>query len=880
MSEVKKIAIIDGKSVFYRGYYGMPGLTNSKGQPTGGVYGFATIALEIMKELKPDFVYVAWDKSKTNINARLKIYPEYKAHRKPAPPDFYEQIPYLHKFLDSLGWELLEADGYEADDIMATLAKQADDKGYKTFLITSDLDMLQAISNHTMIYILKKGFSSIVKFNEEEFNARHHIKLNQYADYKALAGDSSDNIPGATGIGKKTAADLLKQFDDIDGIYSHLDQIKSKAIKNKLIQSREMVEISRELVHLMLDAPFELGHLDKNKSIDIAKLKQLLSELEFRYLSTTLPRVLAEIGYNDSTSNSAHQGDNIKIIDLKTTIDVEKTIKNNKKQDKLFIQTIFRNRFGITPLQIAFCYDDKKFYSVNTSSIKGDSLDSILLSLTEGKKIVGYDLRHLVQLHQRANRDIKVEWDIKICQFNINSLSRDLSLAGILNEYSNYELELSSLEDFEHHQAKILSGINECYKMQLETIEGRGQSSFIKDVELPFISVAAKIEINGIGVDKLILNRSLEKIEIEIFDLEQLIYGYAEKEFNIASPAQLSKILFDAGNLNLPAGAIKKNNNGYSTAANELAKLVGTHPIIELIQKYRELSKIKSTYLNPLPNYVTDDGRIHSHFNLTVAQTGRLSSTEPNLQNIPIKTPAGREIRRAFVAPKNKTFVSLDYSQFELRLAAYLAKDTELIENFNNGADIHTVVASTVFEVKPDEVTKEQRRSAKVINFGILYGMSPHGLSLATGMNIKQATEFVDKYRQTRKPIFDYMAQLLVESRESGFVQTLYGRRRPTPDLKSSNFVVRSGAERATINFPIQGTESDIMKLAMIKLSEILGAESKIVLQIHDSIIIEANIEDAQDLADSAQTIMENIAPEIDVQLKVDYSIATSWDKL
>ena len=276
MSEPKKIAIIDGKSVFYRGYYGMPGLTNSSGLPTGGVYGFATIALEIMKELKPDFVYVAWDKSKTNINARLKIYPEYKAGRKPPPPDFYEQIPYLHKLLDALGWELLEADDYEADDIMATLAKQADDKGYKTFLITSDLDMLQAISDHTTIYVLKKGFSSIVKFNEDEFNAKHNIKLNQYIDYKSLAGDSSDNIPGAAGIGKKTATDLLNQFGDIDGIYNHLDQIKSKATKNKLIEGREMVEISKKLVTLMLDAPFELGDLDKDKSIDAAKLKLIL----------------------------------------------------------------------------------------------------------------------------------------------------------------------------------------------------------------------------------------------------------------------------------------------------------------------------------------------------------------------------------------------------------------------------------------------------------------------------------------------------------------------------------------------------------------------------------------------------------------------------
>ena len=879
MIEPKKIAIIDGKSVFYRGYYGMPGLTNSSGLPTGGVYGFATIALEIMKELKPDFVYVAWDKSKTNINARLKIYSEYKAGRKPPPPDFYEQIPYLHKLLDALGWELLEADDYEADDIMATLAKQADDKGYKTFLITSDLDMLQAISDHTTIYVLKKGFSSIVKFNEDEFNAKHNIKLNQYIDYKSLAGDSSDNIPGATGIGKKTATDLLNQFGDIDGIYNHLDQIKSKATKNKLIESKEMVGISKKLVTLMLDAPFELGDLDKDKSIDAAKLKLILDELEFKYLKTMLPKILLDIGYNDSSQEIASDN-NLEINVLKTTKDVKKATISNQKQNKIFIHTMFQDRFGIRPLQLAFSYGDQTFYSINIKELSEDQQNEAILSLAENKQVIGYDLKHLIQLHQRLNKTIDVAWDIKIAEFNANSLTRDLSLAAIINNNCNSDLSLAAPEDYEHNQAGILKGIAETYHKQQQELQDRGQSDFIKNIEMLFIAVAAKMELAGIGVDASILNKSLEKIELEISDLEQLIYGYAEQEFNIASPAQLSKILFEPFNLNLPIAGIKKNNNGYSTAANELAKLIGTHPIIELIQKYRELSKIKSTYLNPLPGYIGGDNRIHGHFNLTVAQTGRISSTEPNLQNIPIKTPAGREIRRAFVAKKGKIFVSLDYSQFELRLAAYLANDTELIDNFNNGADIHNVVASTIFGVEQEEVTKEQRRSAKVINFGILYGMSPHGLSLATGMNIKQATEFVDKYRETRKPIFDYMSKLLGESRESGFVSTLYGRRRPTPDLKSSNFIVRSGAERATINFPIQGTESDIMKLAMIKLSEKLDEGSAIVLQIHDSIIIETNSENADHLAELAKNLMEGVAPEVDVELKVDYSIATTWDKL
>ncbi|HMS32145.1 MAG TPA: DNA polymerase I [Candidatus Saccharibacteria bacterium] len=877
MSEVKKIAIIDGKSVFYRGYYGMPGLTNSKGQPTGGIYGFATIALEIMKELKPDFVYVAWDKSKTNINSRLKIYPEYKAGRKPPPPDFYDQIPYLHKFLDAMGWHLLEADDYEADDIMATLADQGDKLGHKTYLITSDLDMLQAISNNTTIYILKKGFSSITKFNEKEFEQKYGIKLNQFIDYKSLAGDSSDNIPGVAGIGKKTAADLLNQFGDLESIYSGLDKIKSKSTKTKLVSGREMAYISKKLVTLMKDAPFTLHNLDKDESIDVTKLKLIMNELEFRHLQNSLDKTLQDIGYKTS--------ENVKFNDeqamtISTESDFSEAIKS--KQNKIFIHCEFAKKFGLNPKSIAFSFGDQKNYSIKCNSFSEVQLEDMILILTKDVEVIGYNIKSIASIFCRKSQKMKTIFDVMIAEFNLNSLERDLSLGKIIELRGGEYIDLSSRspEEIEGLAHYIMEGLKLVQKEQLKLIKERNQIDFINNIEFSFIPVAAEMEVNGINVDEKTLHNSLEKIDLEISDLTQMIHGYADQEFNIDSPKQLSEVLFDPQGLNLNTFGLKKNSNGFSTAAKELAKLKDQHSIISLISKYRELTKIKNTYLNSLPSHITSDGKIHSNFKLTVAQTGRLSSNDPNLQNIPIKTPAGREVRKAFFAADGKTLLSLDYSQFELRLAAFLAEDEEFIEEFNNDADIHTVVASTIFDIPQSDVSKEQRRNAKVINFGILYGMSPHGLSQATSMTIVDATTFVKKYKEARSKVFSYMDDVLDKARKDGYVSTYLGRRRPTPDLSSSNFQVRSAAERATINFPIQGLESDIMKLAMIKIKKAISKDEKIVLQIHDSVILEVPDENPELLANKLQDIMEKIIPEMNIKLKVDYSIAKTWDKL
>jgi DNA polymerase-1 len=403
-------------------------------------------------------------------------------------------------------------------------------------------------------------------------------------------------------------------------------------------------------------------------------------------------------------------------------------------------------------------------------------------------------------------------------------------------------------------------------------------NSLAKTIEWPVIPVIAQMELAGIAVDSDYLKVISRQLEDEISDLEQFIYGYAEQEFNIASPQQLADILFEV--LNLPTIGIKKGKNGYSTAANELDKIRSYHPIIDLITKFREYTKLKNTYVDTLPEQIGSDGRIHTTFNLTVAPTGRLSSVDPNLQNIPIKTEIGRSIRTAFKAAPGNLFVSADYSQFELRLAAFLADDTDMIETFNSGEDIHTRTAAEVYGVALDDVTKQMRSAAKTINFGVLYGMSPHGLSVATGMTMGDAKNFIDRYFAARQPLVDYISKIKKEAREQGYVETYYGRRRPTPDVQSSNYIVRQAAERQAVNLPIQGTEADIMKIAMVKVNEVLLSGARQLLQIHDSILVECKKEDAEEIGKKMQTIMEKIAPEIKINLSVDVNIGQNWGEL
>jgi len=842
---MKRLAVIDGKSVFYRGYYAMPGLSLPDGTPTGGVYGFASIAIELIKKLEPDYVAVAWDKPKTNIRKRRDIYPEYKAGRKPAPADFYAQVPILHELLDAFGWPFYELDDYEADDILGAFAEQATAKGIETCLLTSDLDALQLISPTTKVYAIKNGLSNIEEFDVDAFENKYGIEVEQFLDLKSLKGDSSDNLPGVPGIGEKTAIQLLQEFKTLDGVYENLESIKPSTAK-KLEAGKELAYMTKEVGKIWCDAPVQLDWdiADVNDT-DLNKVSAILKRLQFTSLEKRLPKFM-QFGEQGIAEPEVSAIEALTETEWPSPLVIDGPVLVELIDDVLWVST-----------------DGKTAHQKPVGEV-----DSALWRTLEMATVVSYDIKalyHALDAHDIAVRFIAVH-DIRQGAFLLDPLARDRSVAALIGDETTSPLE-------------ILAGLRGIYVAQKEKFESETKLSEIAHgYDFPLTYTLFNIERRGVKIDP----EQFEKLSKELGDehskLEQEMYSMAGYEFNIGSPAQLSEVLFTK--LQLPTTGIKKGKTGYSTGQAELDKLRGQHPIIELIEKTRELAKLKNTYVDSLPKLADTHSRIHTTFNQDVAATGRLSSTNPNLQNIPIRTEQGRRIREAFITDGDKVLVSADYSQFELRLAAILAGDDTLINDFNGDVDIHTKTASEVYGIPMDDVTKDQRRAAKVINFGVLYGMSPHGLAANTGMSFTQAKDFIDQYFELRAPIRKFIDDTLEKARTEGYVETYYGRRRPTPDIKSSNFMVRMGAERAAANMPIQGTEADLMKRAMLKVDEELGDLGEQILQIHDSILVECPKENGEKVAEVLKNVMENIAPELKIALKVDVHIGETWGDL
>lgn len=881
----KRFAIIDGKSVFYRGYYAMPDLSTNDGTPTGGVFGFSVMALEVIKRLKPDYVAVAWDKPKTNIRKRLALYPQYKAGRKPAPPDFYTQIPILHEVLVAFGWPLYELDDYEADDIMGTLAKQAQEKNIETLLITSDLDVLQLVGPLTKAYLLKKGLSNIELYSPESFEAKYTIKADQFLDLKALKGDSSDNIPGVPGIGEKTAIQLLKEYKTLDGVYQNLDLI-SNSVKKKLEDNKELAYLSKKIGAIWTDAPIKLKISEIDGSTCNPKLIQsIFQKLEFRTLARQLPEIMQVDISDDPTLATYQSAKNIS----------NKVIDSDKKLDdfelpptkELIIHSRSADSHGRRPLLLIISPKPGTVYTFDLSKLDAKALGAKLKSVLEDPKIgkVGYDLKYSIEVLLSIGIEMyPVAHDVLIAAFILNSLRREQTLTELAQSdlgYRGSSLDELSEKELQDRAGEVTDIINKLFKQQTDQLSKIPKlPELAEKIDWPVIPVLAHMEYAGIKLDVGYLNRFSEEVDDLISDLEQQIYGYANREFNIGSPQQLAEILFDV--LELSKAGIKKGKNGFSTAARELDKLRGTHPIIDLITQYREVTKLKNTYIDSLPKLVDENSRVHTSFNLTIAQTGRLSSTDPNLQNIPVRTELGKRIRTAFIAGDGHKLVSADYSQFELRLAAVLAKDQDLIDLFNQDADIHTTTAAQIYNREPEDVTKQMRRAAKVVNFGVLYGMSSHGLSAATGMSYDQSSHFIENFFELRKPLLDYLNKLKERAKKDGYIADMFGRRRPMPDIHSSNFVVRSAAERAAINMPIQGTEADLMKLAMTDVYKKMSGEfpkAVMLLQIHDSILVECLSEDAGNVAALLKKSMEGIY-KLPVKLTVDTYIGDNWGEL
>lgn len=859
----------------------MPNLSTREGIPTGGVYGFTAMSLELLKKLKPDYVAVAWDKPKTNIRRRLDLYPEYKAGRKPAPPDFYAQIPILHEVLAAFNWPLLELDDYEADDIMGALARQAQKKDIETMLITSDLDALQLINSHTKVYALKKGFSNIEEYHPESFESKYGIKVDQFLDLKSLKGDSSDNIPGVPGVGEKTAIALLQEYETLDGVYKNLDNIK-ETLRKKLEAGKESAYLSKEIARLWVDAPVSLDFaaMDAHK-LDTKRLESLLQKLEFRSLLRNLPD---EMRNNSAgTANNISRSANLK---LPKTLFIDSDEKLEKltlpKTGPIFIHTRAAGLQGSNPKVIALG-NTKELFVIDFNKLDHAlAVKALSSALGEKNTWVGYDVKSDLKVLDKLGIHInRVEHDVLVGAFLINALIRAQSLTDLAQEFLDFEgssLEQLDDEEFVTRLPEIMAVIAGLYEYQSsEMNKMESVKKLAQNIEWPIIPVLADMEEQGIYLNKGYLKKFSSELEDQISDIEQQIYGYADQEFNINSPSQLADILF--GSLSLPTQFIKKGKTGYSTAASELAKLRGLHPIIDLISAYREATKLKNTYVDTLPEQVDGNGRVHTSFNLTVAPTGRLSSADPNLQNIPVRTELGKRIRTAFEADKGNVLISADYSQFELRLAAVLADDKEMITAFNNDEDIHVLTAAEVLGISPQDVTKQQRYEAKAVNFGILYGQGPHGLAEQTGMPYSAARDFIKKYFEVRPKLKDYIENTRKMALEQGYVETMLGRRRPTPDVKSSNFAVREGAYRAAVNMPLQGTAADLTKLAMIHIADKLTDGCKMLLQIHDSILLECPENEANKYGKLLKDTMESVY-KLPVKLKVDISHGKNWGEL
>ena len=816
MDERENLTIIDGKSVFYRGYYAMGHLSLPDGTPTGGVYGFAAMLIEIIEKLQPEYIAVAWDKSKTNIRSRRAIYADYKANRKPAPPDFYAQIPFLMELLEAFHIPLYEFDDFEADDIIGTLARKAQAADKRVEIISSDLDMLQIVDEHIKMYQLKRGFSDVAEFNIPDVEAKYGLNKDQFLDLKAIKGDSSDNIPGVPGIGEKGAVKLLQEYQTLENLYAHVDEITG-ATGNKLREGKELAFISKQLAQIKFDAPLEFDPAatklaDFSPEKVIAELRKLQFNSLIRKFITLFPDTKLE---NSVVKNTTPQK---RPVVKKTTLSP-----------------------GQIPTDIL----------PEPANIQIEIPENLYIS-----RNVKADMHEDAQLAQEILHG-RPFWDLGQVDFLLDPLARKT------NQMSFVDLG-DPKEDYIKQRQRLAA---------IPALE-----KIATDFDMPLIPVLYKMEAAGVAIAPERFKTLKDEFSAELAELEQKIYAASGIEFNINSPIQLSQVLFE--HLKLPTQGIKKTQRAYSTGAKELDKLRDQHEIIPLIERYREVGKLLSTYVNPLPTLADEHHRIHTTYTQDVTATGRLSSVNPNLQNIPVRSDDGKRIRNCFVAEQGKVFVSADYAQFELRLAAALSGDQQLINDFNAGLDIHTKTAADAFHIPMEEVTKPQRRAAKVINFGVLYGMSPKGLSDATGMSFYEAKQFINRYFELRAPMRKYLDNTLDFGRTHGYVETLFGRRRPTPDLGAPNHLVRAAAERAAGNMPIQGTEADLMKKAMLAVDQKLPNEAKLILQVHDSLIIECPENLAAEIAKLLKETMENVAPDLPVKLAVDVTTGHDWGEL
>ncbi len=906
----KKFIILDGNSLLFRAFYAMPPLKTKKGQYTNAVYGFLNMLYKLIDNYKPDYICTAFDPQKPTF--RHEQYKEYKAGRAKAPNELISQFGLIREVLDIHEIKHIEIDGFEADDVAGSLAVKAKDQEMEVFLVTSDRDYLQLVSEDVKVLLTKKGVTNIVEMDYQKIVDDYGITPEQFIDLKALMGDSSDNIPGVMGVGEKTALKLIKEYKDIDNLYNNIENVKGK-LKEKLEADKMQAFMSRTLGEIVTNIPID-DDFEQYKYVapKTDKLLELYNELEFRNFKKRIKaeekeevnkQISFNMALNDNDKNEADkqtaQKPKIK-VDLTYIESIEEVnkvieeIKENKKTAVKFLldgdRALYSNpiALGITSGNITYYID---FEKININEVM-----TLLKDIFEDENIEkkGHHLKNEIITLMKYDIEFNgISFDSMIAKYLLNPSETSYRIDKLSYEY--LEIDIPSENDYlgtgkkrlsfrdidlEKRKEYLLNCLNCVINTEdilVSTIKELKMDKLYNEIEIPLITVLASMEYLGFEIDTDVLEKIGHHLEEKLEILEQVIYEHAEEKFNINSPKQLGVILFEK--LELPV--VKKTKTGYSTNIEVLEKLRTKHPIINKIIEYRQLMKLKSTYVDGLFNVIDKETKkVHSSFNQTITTTGRISSTEPNLQNIPTRTDEGRELRKVFVAEdEDYILIDADYSQIELRVLAHLADDENLITAFKNNDDIHTKTASEVFKVNQEEVTSLMRSRAKAVNFGIVYGISDYGLGRDLNIPRKEAKVYIENYLAYYQKVDDYMKNIIKRGKKDGYVETYFQRRRYIPELESRNYNIRSFGERIALNTPVQGTAADIIKKAMVNVYNRLKEQkmkSRLILQIHDELIIEAHTSEIEEVKKLLKEEMENVI-NLKVHLDIDMNTGASW---
>ncbi len=886
---MQKLVLIDGHSILNRAFYGVPDLTNSAGLHTNAVYGFLNILFKILDEEKPDYLTVAFDVKAPTF--RHEIFTEYKGTRKPMPEELRQQVPVMKDVLKAMQVKVVEMPGYEADDILGTLAKRAEKDGMEVSLVSGDRDLLQIATDVIKIRIPKTrgGKTEIEDYYAKDVLAAYQVTPTQFIDLKALMGDTADNIPGVPKVGEKTATGLIVEFGSLQGIYENIEKVTKKAIKESLVTNKELADLSKVLATINVESPVEFSYEDAAiKDFYTEDAYKLFKQLEFKNLLSKFEKGVSneEITSKFETVTDFSKATELldRAISCGEEIGFYPAVSGVKEISGAKEMSAAKELLGV-----ALSFEDGSSYYLKAEGFLTPAYlaEKVAEFGASGTLACG----NIKECYDYLKSDDTTRFiDIILGAYLMNPLKNDYTAADVANEYlgllipdfaqqfGKMTVEQAASEketEFEEYCCFLAYVSGKAAPIIRKKLEEAGMASLMRDIEMPLTYVLYDMEKEGVMVRREELRIYGETLAGRIAELEQQIYQQAGCEFNINSPKQLGEILFEK--LQLPGG--KKTKTGYSTAADVLEKLSEGNPIIADILEYRGLAKLKSTYADGLAAYIDETGRIHSSFNQTITATGRISSTEPNLQNIPMRMELGRKIRKVFVPKEGYVFTDADYSQIELRILAHMSGDEELIEAYKTDADIHRITASKVFHTPFEEVTDLQRRNAKAVNFGIVYGISSFGLSQDLSITRKEAGAYIEQYFKTYPKVKEFLDESVALAKKDGSVSTLYGRRRPIPELSSSNFMQRSFGERVAMNSPIQGTAADIMKIAMIRVYRRLkeeGLASKLILQVHDELLIETKIEEKEQVARILEEEMKGAA-DLAVSLEIDLHTGENW---